>query len=343
MKAIKSKLLLLALLSVFSLQPSTLFAQGTLTPPGAPAPTMKSLDQIEPRTPIASVPFTITNPGSYYLTTNLTTDTSGILSGILIEASDVTLDLNGFALMTTNDSGIGIAFVSSITNITVRNGSIDGWSAGVRPFEPFAPVSNLVLERLNVSDCTQGGISFSCPVTARNCACYGNGGVGIAVAGGQVINCDAGGNGGDGIDATNCAVRDCSAANNGGRGIVISSGVVSGCLVQSNALSGIYVSGPGSRVVNNTCSENNTTVSLNEAGITVSASFNLLEGNQINANDIVLSGTNNIVVKNFVFTVESRNPGYDYQVLTANNVLGPVVLEQFGTITNSNPWANFAY
>jgi hypothetical protein len=30
------------------------FAQGALTPPGAPAPMMKSLDQVEARTPLVS-------------------------------------------------------------------------------------------------------------------------------------------------------------------------------------------------------------------------------------------------------------------------------------------------
>src|SRR5215831_11784420 len=80
------------------------FAQGPLTPPGAPAPTMKSLDQIEPRTPIdaAHTPgdgsnlFNITNSGSYYLTTNVIA-TSG-KSGIRILADNVTIDLNGFGL-----------------------------------------------------------------------------------------------------------------------------------------------------------------------------------------------------------------------------------------------------
>src|ERR1700722_17008335 len=53
------------LLSAFSFQFSA-FSQGSLTPPGAPAPTMLTLSQIEPRTPISSLPFNITRPGSYY-------------------------------------------------------------------------------------------------------------------------------------------------------------------------------------------------------------------------------------------------------------------------------------
>src|SRR5882762_5583961 len=61
------------LLAVHSQLPMC-FAQGTLTPPGAPGPTMKSLDQIEPRKAISSAPFSITTSGSYYLTTNLVVD-----------------------------------------------------------------------------------------------------------------------------------------------------------------------------------------------------------------------------------------------------------------------------
>lgn len=46
------------------------FAQGSLTPPGMPSPTMKMLAQIRPRAPIAAPPFTINQPGFCRVTTN---------------------------------------------------------------------------------------------------------------------------------------------------------------------------------------------------------------------------------------------------------------------------------
>src|SRR6516162_6672773 len=46
-------------------------AQGSLTPPGAPAPLFKTLSQVEPRFPISDYQTNLTISGSYYLTTNL--------------------------------------------------------------------------------------------------------------------------------------------------------------------------------------------------------------------------------------------------------------------------------
>src|SRR5947208_16830687 len=71
-----------ALLAVlYALCPlSSTFAQGSLTPPGPPTPTFKTLQQVEPRTPIDAThtpgegdnQFVINSPGSYYLTGNIT-------------------------------------------------------------------------------------------------------------------------------------------------------------------------------------------------------------------------------------------------------------------------------
>ncbi len=132
----KTKLKLTAfglMLSAISLQPSTLFAQGSLTPPGAPAPLMKSLDQIEARTPISTNGTVITVGGSYYLTGNLT-DSSASADCLTIAADNVTLDLNGFTLSNTAGSGTqatGITIAVSRKNITIRNGAIQGFYQGI--------------------------------------------------------------------------------------------------------------------------------------------------------------------------------------------------------------------
>src|SRR5262245_46220189 len=76
----------------------TALAQGSLTPPSGPEPMMKTLDQIEPRIPIGVLGYTITNSGSYYLTRNLGPSLRGSSSVIVINANDVTLDLNGHVL-----------------------------------------------------------------------------------------------------------------------------------------------------------------------------------------------------------------------------------------------------
>ena len=166
----KTKLVLLTLVSAFSLQPSALLAQGSLTPPGAPAPTMKTLAQIEPRTPISSAPFTITNGGSYYLTTNLTVTTS---NAITIAANGVTLDLNGFTISSTAASatGYGILLTSNRSDITVLNGHINGGvtnNAGTYNGPGFqygiyysdSPPVNTRVAGVSVSGCLTHGIFF---------------------------------------------------------------------------------------------------------------------------------------------------------------------------------------
>ena len=95
---------------------------GNLEPTAPPASTMKTLDEIEPRTPISSLPFTINTPGSYYLTGNHTGLSS--VNGITIITDIVTVDLNGFTLKGTPGSKSGVWVDGVHQNISVKNGDI---------------------------------------------------------------------------------------------------------------------------------------------------------------------------------------------------------------------------
>jgi len=114
--------IMLLTISAFSFQLSA-FSQGPLTPPGMPTPTMKSLDQIEARTPISSAPYMINASGSYYLTNNVTVSSG---DAITINVSDVDLDLNGFTISSTAASatGTGILIAQALVNIGIHDGSI---------------------------------------------------------------------------------------------------------------------------------------------------------------------------------------------------------------------------
>jgi hypothetical protein len=130
----------------------SIFAQGSLTPPGAPSPTMKTLDEVEPRTPISSVPFTISSSGSYYLTRSLTAAAS--TTAITVDADNVSIDLRGHILSGTNATAVGINVPSNRSNLVVENGILRSFTTGVN-----APgVDGARLERLTVSDC--GGGAF---------------------------------------------------------------------------------------------------------------------------------------------------------------------------------------
>lgn len=125
---------------------------GPLTPPpGAPASTYKSLQEVEPRTPIASGSFIITQPGSYYLTNNITQSTAPGVTGIQVATSNVTIDLNGF---TISGGQTGIELAGTISNITIKNGTIRNTS-GSGIFASGSPSATKVV----VSDVHMDGIT----------------------------------------------------------------------------------------------------------------------------------------------------------------------------------------
>ena len=124
-------------------------AQGPLAPPSAPAPTMKTLEQVEPRIPISSAPMSISNAGSYYLTTNLT-------GTVTFAASDVTLDLMGFSIISA--AGNGIAQSGTRSNLLVRNGVLSAPQNGI-DFSLSSSNAKGTIENLRVYGCTAFGIA----------------------------------------------------------------------------------------------------------------------------------------------------------------------------------------
>lgn len=227
------KLTALLILAVSQLNPSTTLAQGALTPPGAPAPMMKTLDQIETRTPISALPYTISAPGSYYVTTNLLV---AVNNGIVIAANNVTLDLNGFTISSTQNpvtTGKAIALGSGsgpVTNITIRNGFITGgvtnngaafggtgFAYGIFQFGGLAP-ANVHVSGVTVSGCLYVGIHLGGSNTVvESCIVNSAGSYGIyaqSISGSTAMNCGL-----YGIYATDSA-NNCS-----GDGIINGSGI----------------------------------------------------------------------------------------------------------------------
>ncbi len=248
----------LIVLCSWYLLPGSLFAQGALTPPGAPAPTMKTLDQLDAKldaklesriainatnTPGDAISlFKITQPGSYFLTGNII----GISGkhGIAIASSGVSLDLNGFDLVGVPGSLDGVsATVFDLTNIAVINGSVRSWGGdGVDLRTNFTRNSRVV----DVQATENGGsgirVHFGC--TVLNCSAAGNSAGGIAAnASCMISNSLALQNTGAGITTiAGCTVLHCSASSNLGSGFAIGDGcTVSNCVAESNNNAGFTV------------------------------------------------------------------------------------------------------
>jgi len=193
------KLAVLALLlATASTRLSTALAQGSLTPSGAPAASMKSLDQIYARTdsriPItnSASAVTISVPGSYYLTTNLTVSFG---NAITIATNGVTLDLNGYTISSTAANALadGITLNSGISDITIANGHIhsgvtnngtgiySGTGFGYGIISPNSAPVNVLVSRVSVSGCAYHGIYLNNTTSSmvENCTVQTMGGYGI--------------------------------------------------------------------------------------------------------------------------------------------------------------------
>jgi len=174
-----------ALCVVLSLARSNCAAQGSLTPLNAPAPTMRTLTQIEPRKPIMALPYTVEEPGSYYLTGPLNSTNTGIT----ISSSDVTIDLMGFTIrgsQNTNHPGIQAVGGEDVMlrNIVIRNGGVSQFGVGILIDNTQSGRVHDVVVHQNTAQgiiIRQTGNGVCSDITVENCTITDNGGTGIYV------------------------------------------------------------------------------------------------------------------------------------------------------------------
>jgi hypothetical protein len=249
-------------------------AQGPLTPPGAPAPVMKSLDQIEPRTPVSTLPFTISQSGSYYFTRNLQFKAASG-DAITISAACVTLDLIGFKLGSdANVTGSAIRIDPDVHNVSVKNGIIAGntdvtvsgtapnqvWRVdtggflhGISTGDSTDEARNCHFSHLQISNCRSTGLRAGEMAVIEHVTAQQNVSYGIHATSGRISN----------------SVADSNAVNGGGQsGIYLSNGSVTNCVANSNEGNGIDAP---------YCSVANSMAKLNGA-----QGFNVYEGSIAN-------------------------------------------------------------
>lgn len=287
---------------------ASIASAGSIQPPAGPiAPTMKTLQQVEPRLPLdqetapgdADALMKITNPGSYYLTANMTASAGRAL--LEIAASDVTVDLNGFRIQGAAGSLDGVFTSGAAVNVVIRNGSLASFGGdGV----DASSAKNVRLENLRVRSVGGVGLKLGAESIASECEVSGAGLHGVLLANrselrdstvsasgsdgvnapgdsARVHHCTVLGNTGDGIEisGTNAAVTDCMVRENQSVGVSLAGGsTLRDSTVSSNAGSGVFMRARD-RVSNCRISGNtNNGVSMTGAGV--------VENNQILENKI---------------------------------------------------------
>lgn len=351
---------------------------GDLTPPGAPGPTMKSLDVVEARTPIfaADLPLTISQPGSYYLAENIVTGGGGIT----IAASEVSIDLNGFSL--AGGTGTGIQDSGFRSNARVFNGSVRGWSGGGVVLDSVEGA--LVFDVTTSGNGSQGiwvntGVVRNC-VSTNDVLSFSTGSYALAVTEGVIESCAVIDSNGSGIwMGVNGTVRGVTVNNVAGNGVFLASGST---LVDStisttgldgvNGSSGVTINGvtvdsagrdgvdtfTGATITNSTfrfCSYNGVNarggalITNNNAtscgnGLVDGAGFRTENGgNRLDSNNAASCHRGFYVTESGDFLIRNtaRNCSLGGYAEVGTSAYGTIITTNFSPITTTNPWVNF--
>lgn len=123
----------------------------------------------------------INKPGSYVLSRNIVNGRAGTDS-VEVTASNVTLDLQGFEIMsTTSTTGVGINATGQ-SNVVIRNGIIMGFGGPAIIGGTAANISSITASGNGIAGGGIGGISCSTGCLINNNVIQGNLGIGMSFA-----------------------------------------------------------------------------------------------------------------------------------------------------------------
>jgi hypothetical protein len=266
----------------------------------------------EVRTPITSLPISITTSGSYYLTRNFTT--SG--TAITINADNVTLDLMGFTITGPGTGTTRGVYAMQRSNITVTNGYLVNFGNNA---VDISSTPGIKIVDVTASSSGAHGIRVLGPdAIVDRCSAHGNASAGIRASGRTMIrDCSVSGNTGYGIFSTGGSITGCVAEANG-VGIFAYNVQIKGNTVTGNAGSGIWAE--GSLVYDNYALENNVDGGDYGAGIELigysSVRKNTLVDNSVN--NLIVRGTGCCVEEN-VSTCNNSNTLYGIRLLSSSS------------------------
>ena len=354
---------------------------GPLDPPsGAIQPTYKTLSEVEARIAVnatntpgdADSIFKITQPGSYYLTGNVTGVAGAKNIAIEISAANVTLDLNGFAVDGAGQSKTGVLMSGAYGR--VRNGSIRNLSSGRGV---WITNTNAVVEDLRLNDTAGPGVKVDgdSAILRRMSVSYAIGGIDatagdfVTIEDSKITGCfDFAIKTGQGATVEAVTVDDVLAYLNPQTGISLGSGSTAReCKVwisSSNAATSNYVADEAvviDRCVARLTGANATGITINGSGVTVTNSqVNGLAGAQTGRGMFFNTNSNRGRVDNCTFTFLAIGIGVNNSVFNiivrntinaatplqfwsdSSNTVGPLVTTtQENTLTN--PLANLVY
>ncbi len=257
--------------------------------------------QDEVRIPISALPFTISQPGSYYLTGDLTATGT---AGITVNADDVTIDLMGYRLIGDGSANIGINLTGR-SNVTIRNGTVRGFGDSGIYQGPGTGRSIRVLDVRVLGNGGSGVFLFGSNHLVARCVAGDNGGYGIyAGNSSRLLDNTAYNNAGaDGISGgPGSTLTGNTAYNNQQIGIVGSTGAsLTGNTIYYNQSWGIF--GNGSNTIkDNTIYSNNQSNTSGVGGLRV-GSYSQVRGNTLDGNlqnNLYVFSTDNAIEENLV-------------------------------------------